>query len=104
MKLLAKNPVRPRKNTAEGGNSAAPERPAGAPARRSLGAGGKRRRSVPFNVGSSKVQNFPPDRTFAFWERDCLAALPLGMSASRKAGRGRIPWRIKRKGNGIMDV
>ena len=29
-----------------GGNSAAPERSAGAPARRSLGAGGKRRRSV----------------------------------------------------------
>src|SRR3989338_4633728 len=55
-------------------------------------------------VGSSQGQNFPPDRTFAFWERDCLAALPLGMSASRKAGRGRIPWRIKRKGNGIMDV
>ena len=102
------------------------------PARRSLGAGGEEKigraqigkskenffvgragfrhgggaasLGVLLKVGSSKVQNFPPDRTFAFWERDCLAALPLGMSASRKAGRGRIPWRIKRKGNGIMDV
>ena len=66
--------------------------------------GGAASLGVLLKVGSSKVQNFPPDRTFAFWERDCLAALPLGMSASRKAGRGRIPWRIKRKGNGIMDV
>ena len=59
---------------------------------------------VPFKVGSSKVQNFPPDSTFAFWERDCLAASPLGSSASREAGRGRIPRRIERKGNGIMNV
>ena len=66
--------------------------------------GGAASLGVLLKVGSSKVHNFPPDRTFAFWERDCLAALPLGMSASRKAGRGRIPWRIKRKGNGIMDV
>ena len=46
----------------------------------------------------------PPDRTFAFWERDCLAASPLGSSASREAGRGRIPRRIERKGNGITNV
>jgi len=66
--------------------------------------GGTASLRVLLKVGSSKVQNFPPDRTFAFWERDCLAASPLGSSASREAGRGRIPRRIERKGNGIMNV
>jgi len=62
-----------------GGNSAAPERSAGAPARRSLGAGGKRRRSV-VRIGLVKSSDFiqegQPVRTSL---KGCLAASPLGI-------------------------
>jgi len=66
--------------------------------------GGAASLGVLLKVGSSKVQNFPPIATFAVLGKDCLAASPLDSSASRKAGRGRIPRRIERKGNGIMNV
>src|SRR3989338_3301445 len=32
--------------------------------------GGAASLGVSLKMGSSNVQNFPPDRTFAFWERD----------------------------------
>jgi len=55
-------------------------------------------------MGSSNVQNFPPDRTFTLWERDCLAASPLGMTALREAQSGRIPRRDERKGSEKLNV
>jgi len=65
--------------------------------------GGAASLGVFLKMGSSNVQNFPPDRTFAFWERDCLAASPLGMAALRKAQSGRIPRRDERKGSGQIE-
>ena len=85
-----KNPVRPSKGMAEGGfggNSAPPER-----------LGFVRALLV---VGSSKVQNIPPDSTSNFFRGGCLAALRLGLVALRLAQSHIIPRRKKRKGSGL---
>ena len=76
--VIAKNPVRPSKGMAEGGcggNSAAPERSAGA----------KRRRSVSFKVGSSKVQNIPPLRHALAWLRGARTEFFLRSGGPRVA-------------------
>jgi len=63
-----------------------PEKIQFAPPRRRAGnrhGGGAASFGVLLKVGLSKVQNFPQDSTFAFLGKDCLAASPLGMGASR---------------------
>ncbi|MDP3771941.1 MAG: hypothetical protein Q8Q94_01020, partial [bacterium] len=68
---------------------------------RVVASGGGLASLVPFKVGSSKVQNIPPDSTSNFFRGGCLAALRLGLVALRLAQSHIIPRLGKRKGSGL---